>query len=202
MLKTLALVVTAALGLAACGGAQFETAYDQLDPAMTAGWRVQDVVVTAPDTLTTTEQNSYTPRADIVWHGDPVGNRHAQVAAVTAEGIRQGARVLHGSRPVVIQATLTQFHALSPKTRGYGGNVGVHNIQYVAQVVDARSGAALTPPQPIKAELAALTGPDAAEADARGFTQKVEITQHLEKVTAHWLGYGPDPRGRFSRLGR
>lgn len=97
---------------------------------------------------------------------------------------------------------MTQFHALSPKTRGYGGNVGVHNIQYVAQVVDARSGAALTPPQPIKAELAALTGPDAAEADARGFTQKVEITQHLEKVTAHWLGYGPDPRGRFSRLGR
>ncbi|WP_283177348.1 DUF6778 family protein [Gemmobacter sp. 24YEA27] len=56
---------------------------------------------------------------------------------------------------------------------------------------------------PIKADIAALVGQDAAGADARGFTQKVRITKHLGMVFHNWLGrFGEDPRNRLGHLCR
>ena len=105
-----------------------------------------------PETLTTSEENSYTPDFDIVWHGEPFGDRRAQAAAIVTEGIQKGAAGLHGKTRVRIVATLGQFHAITPKVRESLQNSGVHNIQYTVQVFDARSGEALTQPQNIKAE--------------------------------------------------
>lgn len=69
--------------------------------------------------------------------------------------------------------------------------------------MDARTGEPLAPTQEIKADKAALIGDAAADADARGYTQKVEVTQHLAAGTRHWLGQStPDPRGAFNRTGR
>ena len=81
-------------------------------------------------------------------------------------------------------------------------NAGVHNIQYTVQVFDARTGAALTQPQNIKAEFPALVGKAGDEADARGLTQRVQIVNQIAAVTQNWLGNGADPRGTFTRLGR
>ena len=78
----------------------------------------------------------------------------------------------------------------------------VHNISYKVQVVDAATGAALTAPELIRADLEAYTGIQAFEALARGDTQKKRITEHLRKVTAGWLGIGPDQRKTFSTVGR
>lgn len=203
MLRPLVIALALSLGVAGCTQSSWETQYEQLNPATTAGWRVADVRVAAPQTLTTTEVNSYVPDADIVWHGDPAGDRRAQVAAVLAQGIRDGAQGLRGARPVVIDATITQFHALTPRARAMEGNVGVHDIRYTVQVTDARTGAVLAGPQAIHADKAAVVGAAAADADARGITQKVEITQHIAAVTRHWLGLPvPDPRRNFSRTGR
>ncbi|HRM75907.1 MAG TPA: hypothetical protein PLI13_14550, partial [Paracoccus sp. (in: a-proteobacteria)] len=69
------------------------------------------------------------------------------------------------------------------------------------QVFDARSGAALTEPQNIKAEFPALVGKAGDEADAKGNTQRVQIVNHVAAVTQNWLGKGADPRGKYSRLG-
>ena len=199
------LVLALTLGVAACGGGsgEWRTSYDQLDPAATAGWRLADVQVSVPPTLTVSEANTYMPEADIVWRGDPAGDRRAQVASILRDGIGKGAAGLNGGRPVRLSATVTQFHALTPMARAMEGNVGVHDIRFTIAVTDARTGEALVPAQAIEADKAALVGNAAADADARGYTQRVEIVEHLSTVIRHWLGRGgADPRGSFSRLGR
>lgn len=56
---------------------------------------------------------------------------------------------------------------------------------------------------PIKADIAALVGQDAAGADARVFTQKVGITAHLGMVFRNWLGrYDEGPRNSLGGLVR
>lgn len=201
MLKPALLALGLTLGLAACSNT-WETAYEQLDPAQTANWRVASVDVAVPETLTTSEENSYTPDFDIVWHGEPAGDRRAQAAAILREGIEKGAAGLRGKTRVRIVATLGQFHAITPVVRENLQNSGVHNIQYSVQVFDARTGAALTEPQPVKAEFPALVGAAGDEADARGLTQRVQIVNQIALVTQNWLGTGPDPRGSFQRRGR
>ena len=202
MLKPTLLALGLALGLAGCTGSTWETAYDQLDTAQTANWRVASVEVAVPETLTTSEENSYTPDFDIVWHGEPAGDRRAQAAAIVKEGIPRGAAGLHGKERVRIVATLIQFHAITPMVREKLQNSGVHNVQYSVQVFDARSGAPLTEPQNIKAEFPALVGKAGDAADARGLTQRVQIVNQIAAVTQNWLGHGTDPRGKFQRLGR
>ncbi|WP_199261678.1 DUF6778 family protein [Paracoccus binzhouensis] len=201
MLKPALLALGLTLGLGACSST-WETAYEQLDPAQTAGWRVASVEVAVPETLTTSEENSYAPDYDIVWHGEPAGDRRAQAAAILREGIEKGAAGLHGKTRVRIVATLGQFHAVTPIVRETLQNSGVHNIQYSLQVFDARSGVALTQPQQIKAEFPALVGKAADAAEARGQTQRVQIVNQIALVTQNWLGSGPDPRGSFQRRGR
>ena len=202
MLKNTLVALAMALGLAGCATSEWETAYTQVDPALAASWRLAMVDVAAPETLTTSDTDGYVPNFDIVWHGEPAGDRRAQAAAIVTEGIERGARsALHGRKSVRISATITQFHAITPTVRKMDG-VGVHNIQYTIQVFDAHSGAALTEPQNIKAEFPALTGKTGDEADARGLTQRVQIVNHIAAVTQNWLGKGPDPRTHYSRMGR
>lgn len=203
MLKRTFIALTLSLGLAACAGSNWETAYEQVEPTMAANWRLASVEVSAPDTLTTSDRDGYTPDYDVVWHGEPAGDRRAQAAAIIKEGIERGARsALHGRKSVRIVATIGQFHAITPTVRRMQSQVGIHNIQYTVQVFDAHSGAPLTEPQNIKAEFPALVGKAGDEADARGLTQRVQIVNHIAAVTQNWLGKGADPRTQYSRMGR
>ncbi|MFB2531962.1 DUF6778 family protein [Paracoccus sp. p4-l81] len=200
MIKKFLLVTAATGALAACGGS-WSTDYQPIDPAKSKNWTVRDVQVSVPKNLTTSEVNTYTPNYDIVWHGEPYGDRRAQVAKIMDDGITAGTKGLRGPQPVTIAVTLKQFHAITPKVRYSLETAGVHNIQYTAQVFDAK-GQPLTAPQFIQADLPALVGEAGNEADRKGFTQKVQIEQHLAKVTAGWLGIGPDVRSSFVRSGR
>lgn len=197
-----------ALGLVAlisgCGvSSAWRTDYPAaLDPAVTGNWRVQGVKVTVPDSLTVSDENSWSPDADIVWHGDPEGDRRAQVARVMEEAIRSGAADLHGRRPVLLLATMTQFHAITPAVERYLNFSGVHDIRFTLQVVDARTHAPLTEAVAIEADTPALVGRAARDARARGYSQKDEVIDHVARVIRGWLGTGPDPRHHFSRLGR
>ena len=188
--------------LAGCGTGTFYTRYDSPIPAaVSRGWRLADVAVSVPESLKVSEAKSLLPQADIVWREDPDGDRHPQVAAIIAAGVTQGAQGLRGSRPVRIEITVTRFHALTFEAEKRLSNAGVHNIKFIAQVVDARSGTVLAGPDEIEAALPALSGKQMKEARARGETQKSQITAHLRVVIAGWLGLGPDPRGSFSRAG-
>ncbi len=187
--------------LAGCA-AGWETTYEApIEASVSQNWNVRAVTVSVPENLTVSEANTFTPDADIVWHGDPLGDRKAQVAAILEEGISEGARGLRGHQSVQLNVTLVEFHAVTPRARAEAPSA-VHNISYAVQVVNAHTGAALTEPQLIRADLEALTGRAASEAEARGATQKQRITEHLKNVTAGWLGIGPDPRRAFSSVGR
>ena len=191
----------ALFALAGCSG-RWKVSYDQgLDPEVTRTWKLASVVASVPASLTVSNSNTLAPNADIVWHGEPFGDRRAQVAAIMDEGITQGAADLKGRRPVTITARVLQFHAVTPAAIARAP-AAVHNIEYAIQVLDAESEAELTPEQVISADLEAYVGASAVTAAITGLTQKRRIVDHIDLVTRGWLGFGQDQRRAFSSIGR
>jgi hypothetical protein len=192
----------ALLLVAGCMGSGFRTYYaSPISPEVTQDWRVTDVRVAVPQSLTVSEAKTYLPSADIVWREDPPGDRRAQVATLMRNAALRGASGLSGSRPVVIELTMTRFHALTFEAESRFSNAGVHNIDFVATVVDATTGAVLAGPEPVEASLPALSGAEMRAARARGESQKSQISANVARTIAGWLGAGPDPRTKFSRSG-
>lgn len=136
--------------------------------------------VTVPGYLKVSEANAYIPRGDIVWRGDPIGDRYAQVRAIFEESLQRSAGTLTTGTPVVVKVTVRRFHALTEKARYTTG--GVHNIVFDLAVHDAATGALLRPVKTVHADLRAFGGAKAIEADAAGQTQKVRITEHLRRT--------------------
>jgi len=196
-----ALFGLSAILLSACVGSSFKTDYARLSPDVTRTWRLADVRVNVPKSLTVSEAKSLLPSADIVWREDPLGDRHAQVAAIMKNAVTIGAQGLRGTRPVIIDVTVSRFHALTFEAERRERDWGVHNINFTVQVVDARTGEVLVPATPIRAELPALAGSKMLEARRKGQTQKSMITNHVARTVQGWLALGPDNRGDFSRQG-
>lgn len=201
--RRFALTGLATLLLTACvgGGGGFKTDYTPLGTDVTGGWRLSDVRVSVPNSLVISEQETLLPDADIVWREDPVGDRRAQVATIMEAAVTRGAQGLRGSRGVIIEVTVTRFHAMTWKAEQSEADWGVHNIRFDARVVDARTGAELLPLTHIDAEFPALSGANMREARAKGITQKSMITAHVANTVAGWLGIGPDNRSTFNRQG-
>lgn len=190
-----------ALLLAGCSNS-WEVAYDEgVALATSRDWNVTNVTVTVPSDLKVSNANTYAPNADIVWHGEPFGDRRAQVRAIMDEGITKGAASLNGSVPVSLSVVLLHFHAVTPAAVARAPGA-VHNIRYVIQVFDNATGAPLTEPETINADLEAYVGAAAVTAALEGNTQRVRIVDHLARVTRGWLGAGPDQRRRFTSFGR
>ena len=196
-----AVLAAASAFLAGCSG-QWNVDYeDGIDPAISKSWRLQKVQVIIPENLTVSDENSYAPNADIVWHGDLSGDRREQVAGILRDGLKRGASSLNGPRGVAISARLEHFHAVTPAAVARAP-AAVHNIAYVIQVFDGATGDPLTPPERIEADLEAYVGAAAITAAIEGQTQRVRIVDHIANVTRGWLGAGPDPRRTFQSIGR
>jgi hypothetical protein len=196
-----ALLGLSALFLSACVGGSFETAYDPVPASLAQTWRLAEVRVSVPKSLVVSEAKSLLPNADIVWREDPLGDRHAQVGKIVQNAVLRGAQGLRGSRPVIIDITVTRFHALTFEAEQSSSDWGVHNIDFIARVVDARTGEVLLAATKIQAETPAWSGARMKAARAKGVTQKSMITNHVAATIAGWLGLGPDNRGTFSRQG-
>ena len=196
-----ALLGVSAFLLSACVGGSFETAYDPVPADLTKTWRLAEVRVSVPKTLVVSEAKTLLPDADIVWREDPLGDRHEQVGKIIQNAVLRGAQGLHGARPVIIDITVTRFHALTFEAELSNSDWGVHNVDFIAQVVDARTGEVLLPATKIRAETPAWSGARMKAARAKGITQKSMITNHVAATVAGWLGLGPDNRGEFSRQG-
>ena len=54
------------------------------------GYDVVTVSVTVPDYLVSTEADTYKPVADIVWHEDPIGDRHDQAQKILSDALTVG----------------------------------------------------------------------------------------------------------------
>ncbi|MEM6595292.1 MAG: DUF6778 family protein, partial [Pseudomonadota bacterium] len=184
MLKLVLALVSLGV-LAACSGTNEVTRGSGITPETlvqsemreaSKGWTVKDVRITVPKTLKVSEANLYYPWADIVWRGEPFGNRYAQVERILDFGLTRGLNHLDGPRPVNVDITLKRFHALTEKARVSVG--GVHNIIFDLSVKDAASGALLQGPVEIELDLKAYGGTRALQAMQKGHTQKVRIESH------------------------
>ncbi|MGF6859498.1 hypothetical protein ABIE69_000045 [Rhodobacteraceae bacterium MBR-64] len=207
MTRFLVSVTLASLALSACGvvdmpsrsanvfdSAASPAAFADTALAPRAGYVIEDVRIAVPQSLRVSEANVYFPLADIVWRGDPYGDRRAQVAQIFRDGFAKAAPALVGGPKVVVDVEVQRFHAVTEKARYAFG--GVHSVQFVMTVRDAATGAILSGPRPVKADMRASGGSSAIAEDARGYTQRVAITRHLAEVVARELALPGAPMGK------
>lgn len=150
--------------------------------------QVVDVRIAVPQSLRVSEANTFLPSADIVWRGDPLGDRHGQVAAI----FQSASQAILGrgtGRPVVAEIVVTRFHGVTEKTRyTVGGN---HNMRFDLTLRDVTTGAVVLGPRPVVADVRAAGGARAIEEDRIGRTQKVVVTERLMQVLQAELGMAP-----------
>ena len=191
------LVLVAALTLGACAGPQMvgraagalgETGL-VAGPRVSAAYDVAQVVVKVPASLEASEQNTFVPRADIVWHGDAKGNRHVQVQSIIQEAATRGTAGMTRGEKVVVEVEVSLFHALTPKARyTFGGNFAT---RLLLTVKDAQTGAVIDGPRLVVADCPASGGQKALEEEARGLTQRMVIVDHVSGVIAQELATRP-----------
>jgi hypothetical protein len=199
--RPLAAVLIAAFFISGCAGT-FRSSYPgEIPPETSRDWRVAEVRAVAYDSRSVSEDNILVPVADIVWHGEPPGDRRAQVAAIVAEGVRVAAAGLDGPRPVEIHIAVDRFHGVTPVAINRSPGA-VHDITFRAAVVDRATREVLVPPTRIDAALIAYTQRAAVVSSLNGETERQRIVDHVAALTAGWLGTGPDVRGSFSSIGR
>lgn len=157
--------------------------------ATAPSYSVQKLNVNVPRSLIVSESNSFVPSGDIVWRGDPYGDRYQQIEAILREGMGRGIKQMRGQQDVIVDIELTRFHSLTERTRySVGGN---HAIHFLMTVRDAKTGAVVQGPRLIKADLKGFGGEAAIQAERAGQTQKVRITDHLSRVIVQQLSAAP-----------
>jgi hypothetical protein len=141
---------------------------------------INSIVVSVPRSLKVSERNSYLPRGDIVWRGDPIGDRYVQIQHIFEAALLREAADLKGPVKVDLVIEVKRFHALTEKARYTTG--GVHSITFDLAIRDPQTGNLVVPVRTVRADLEEFGGQQAILADARGETQKVRITNHLAEV--------------------
>lgn len=149
--------------------------------ARMAPWSIRSVTVEVPARLTVSEANVYYPVADIVWRGDPRGDRHAQVRAILQEAFARAAAAMpRDKRPVDVALEVVRFHGVTERTRYTVG--GVYAVHFNLTVRDAATGAVLDGPRLVHADIRASGGQRAIEEESRGLTQRVVVVHSLAHV--------------------
>lgn len=147
---------------------------------LTPRYDVAEVRVTVPQSLKVSEANVFYPMADIVWRGEPRGDRYAQVAAIFQDAAASATQRMTKGPEVVVELTVARFHSLTEKTRYTVG--GTHSLKFDLTVRDARTGAVIDGPRRIDADIAASGGSKAIAEDQAGRTQRVVIVERLTEV--------------------
>ncbi|WP_322892610.1 MULTISPECIES: DUF6778 family protein [unclassified Yoonia] len=177
MLRRVVLVSLLLGALSACS-----SVVSRSDPRMdgTRSYELQGITFTALPDLVVSEANSYYPSVDVVWRGDPLGDRITQIGTMFQEAARRNVGTFGGTRPIIADIVLTRFHGVTERTNySYGGT---HDIRFLMTVRDARTGEVLEPQRRIVAELDAPGGEEAVRLNAIGQTQRVRVTDFLASV--------------------
>lgn len=154
-----------------------------MQPAIAAPqYAVQSITVRVPETLKVSEANLYYPIADIVWRGDPRGDRYAQVTSIFDAAIGQATTAMTTGIPVLVDIEVTRFHAQTEKARYSVG--GTFSLRFLLTVRDARTGAIIDGPREVNADTPAAGGERALAEEAQGLTAKVVVTARLAEVIA------------------
>ncbi len=155
---------------------------------------VARINVMVPRTLRISEANSFVPNADIVWHGDPLGDRYAQVTALMTVAAQTGTKAMTVGQAVQVDIEVTRFHALTLKARyTTGGNYATH---FLLTVRDVQTGQIIDGPRAVVADILAAGGERAMEEEAAGITQKSVIEGRVAEVLARELSHRLVPAGQ------
>ncbi|UYV38863.1 hypothetical protein N4R57_07500 [Rhodobacteraceae bacterium D3-12] len=191
-MKRVRMVALVVLGMAVSGCAGVEA------PSRNAPFEAPSVAAVAPsmkmvgfevrvpNALKVSEANSYYPTGDIVWRGEPLGDRHAQVKKIFDESLAQVSKTSNGKVPVLVEIEVTRFHALTEKTRYTVG--GRHEIQFVMHLLNPETRQPVAEPRPIDATFKAFGGARAIAAERNGVTQRKRIAGRLISVVQKELG--------------
>ncbi|MFN7224213.1 MAG: DUF6778 family protein [Paracoccaceae bacterium] len=194
-------MMAVAMALSACaGGAPATRADSQLtlslqgtDPTIATDVRqvlsvqydVEDVRISVPAKLRVSEANMFYPVADIVWRGEPVGNRHLQVKSMFQEAMGRGTAAMTSGRKVVVDIEVTRFHSVTEKTRYTVG--GTHSMHFNLTVTDAATGQVLDGPRAVIADTKAAGGARAVAEEQMGRSQRVVVVERLAEVVRREL---------------
>lgn len=197
IMKNLALAIVSGT-LAACSMSEAPSRDLPLDGGLelpelpiVRDYALQETIVTVPRDLRVSERNGYYPLVDIVWRGDPIGDRYTQITDIFETAALRTEPQLDGARPVVALITLERFHGVTERTRYTVG--GVYHIVFSLTVADARTGAIIEPPRRIDASLPAPGGQAAVHLDSIGQTERVRVTDFLNFVLHRELGGDSTP---------
>lgn len=153
--------------------------------AVTTSVAIRGIEISVPDSLRVSEANVMVPVADIVWRGDPLGDRRQQVAAIFQAAALQATADLTEGRGVILSLQVTRFHALTEKARYLTG--GNYALRFVMTLRDAETGIVIDGPREVEADVRASGGVRAIAEDNAGRTEKVVITERLVQVLRYEL---------------
>lgn len=174
-----------ATGLSACAttdtvsrNAPLETeSLTSPDQQIERDYNITSIIVNVPRELRVSESNSYYPNADIVWRGDPVGDRHAQIEEIFLSATTQAAAELGGSSEVIAVIDVVRFHGVTERTRFSVG--GVYNMVFNLGIYDGQTGLVIETPRQLTANLPAPGGQAALQLEQAGQTEKVRVLDYL-----------------------
>ncbi len=192
------LTLTAIGALAACGTWKIDY---PTTPAGASNWKISSVTVNVPAALIVSADNALNPSADIVWWEGNKAYGKDRVDEIVTQAAQAAAAKTSGSRSVRLAITIARFHGITPRAAARLQISGVHNVQFIAQVFDASTGAALTSAERLHADVPALHGEELNNANRRGLTDRVRVTNAISSAIAGWMGVGPDVRQSFSSIG-
>ena len=176
-----------ALTVSACGSVETATRNLPLSPLVasadaprsvtTRNYDVWAMNFTTKDGLQVSEGNGYYPFTDVVWRGDPIGDRKAQLGEIFTTALQRGMGEGTGGRPVAVEIELIRFHGVTERVLySIGGN---YHIVFAMTVRDARTGEVLEPARRIETNLASNGGDAVLRDQQMGQTQKVRVTEFL-----------------------
>lgn len=145
-------------------------------------FNVVDYEIKVPKSLKVSEANLFYPIADIVWRGDPLGDRKQQVGTIFQKSLMSALPKATGSRDVKAYIVVNRFHSLTEKTRYTVG--GTHSISFYVTLQDVKTGEVLVNARKVKSDLKAFGGMRAIQAEAQGLDMKTRIHSHLTRVIA------------------
>ena len=155
-------------------------------------YTITDIRIDVPRSLLVSEANVFYPIADIVWRGDPIGDRYAQLQAIFEDAARQATAGMNGPRQAILSVKLERFHGVTEKTRYSIG--GTHDMLFELTVLDAATGAVIDGPREVRADVKAAGGQAAIAEEQAGRTQKVVVTERLvQAFRAELSGPVTDP---------
>ena len=161
-------------------GAKTVAGLEAASPVTMPIYRIADMTVTVPTDLRVSEADSYVPLADIVWHGDPAGDRRDQVGKIFREATVLAVADQPTGQDALLEITVSRFHCLTNKARYTVG--GLHAIHFDLTLRDPTSGAILYGPEHVIADLRAPNG-------ARALTEELEQGRSQRAVIVAWLSH-------------